>query len=132
MKAYESLQHKQDVIFPGHLSRNDLSRLMGGALALVYVSFFEGFGIPIVEAMNCDVPVITSNVSSMPEVAGDAALFVDPHSISDIATKLELIFKNESFRKQLIEKGRIQRQKFTWQNTADQVWKCMMKAIGQA
>ncbi|HYV92274.1 MAG TPA: glycosyltransferase family 1 protein [Chitinophagales bacterium] len=137
MKVYTSLQHKRDVIFPGHLSRIDLSRLMGGALALVYVSFFEGFGIPIVEAMNCDVPVITSNVSSMPEVAGDAALFVDPHSVSDIASKLELIFlagtgrNNESLRNQLIEKGRVQRQKFTWQNTADRLWECVMKAIEQ-
>ncbi len=129
MTVYDSLQHKQDVIFPGHLSRVDLSRLMGGALALVYVSFFEGFGIPIVEAMNCDVPVITSNISSMPEVAGDAALFVDPNSVADISSKMELIFQDESLRNQLIEKGKIQRQKFTWQNTADCVWKSMMKVM---
>ena len=129
MKVYASLKHRQDVIFPGHLLRSDLSRLMGGALAMVYVSLFEGFGIPIVEAMNCDVPVITSNVSSMPEVAGDAALLVDPNSSSEIANGMELIFQNETLRNDLIERGKIQRQKFTWQNTADCLWKCMMKAM---
>jgi glycosyltransferase involved in cell wall biosynthesis len=129
MRVYASMNHKHDVIFPGHLSRIDLSRLMGGALALVYVSFFEGFGIPIVEAMNSDVPVITSNTSSMPEVAGDAALLVDPYSVDDIAEKMMVLYQNESLRNQLIVKGRIQRQKFTWQNTADSLWNCVMKAM---
>lgn len=98
-------------------------------MAMVYVSLFEGFGIPIVEAMNCDVPVITSNVSSMPEVAGDAALLIDPHAPADIANKMGLIFQNETLRAQLIERGKVQRQKFTWQNTADCLWNCMMKAV---
>ena len=107
----------------------DLSRLMGASLALVYPSLFEGFGIPIVEAMNCDVPVLTSNVSSMPEVAGNAGLLADPFSIEDIAEKMDQLFKNEKLRNELIEKGKIQRQKFTWQQTADRLWECLMRAV---
>lgn len=129
MKVHAAMQFKEDVVFPGHLTRMDLSRLMGGALALVYVSLFEGFGIPIVEAMNCDVPVITSNISSMPEVAGDAGLLVDPYSIEDIASKMEAVSLDEKLRTNLVEKGMLQRKKFTWQQTADKLWECVMKAM---
>jgi len=129
MKTHSRMRFKDEVIFAGHLSRIDLSRLLGGAFALVYVSFFEGFGIPIVESMNCDVPVITSNVSSMPEVAGNAALYVNPNSVDEIADKMKLISESESLRAQLISNGRIQRQKFSWQQTADNLWACMMKAV---
>ena len=123
----EAMQSKSDVIWPGHLSRNDLTRLMAAATAMVYVSLFEGFGIPIVEAMNCEVPVITSTSSSMPEVAGDAALFVDPTSIEDIAAKMAIMSSSEGVRSELIEKGRIQRQKFTWEKAASQLWESLMK-----
>ncbi|MGB3077209.1 MAG: glycosyltransferase family 1 protein [Chitinophagales bacterium] len=129
MKVHAAMQFKEEVIFPGHLTRLDLSRLMGAAEALVYVSLFEGFGIPIVEAMHCDVPVITSNISSMPEVAGDSGLLVDPYSVTDIAEKMELILKDKKLCMQLIEKGRLQRKQFTWQRTADRLWECMMKAV---
>jgi glycosyltransferase involved in cell wall biosynthesis len=129
MRVYADMKFKDEVIFHGHMSRQELSRLMGGAMCLVYVSYFEGFGIPIVEAMSCDVPVITSNVSSMPEVAGNAALLVDPSSTEDIARKMELIASNESLRKKLIESGRIQREKFSWQQTATKLWDCMMKVV---
>jgi len=129
MNVYTSMQFKDDVIFPGHLSRNDLTKLIGSATAMVYVSLFEGFGIPVVEAMSCDVPVITSNTSSMPEIAGDAALLVDPTSVTDISSKMKLLFENEPLRNELIAKGKIQRQKFTWQNTADSLWECLMKAM---
>ena len=129
MQVHAGMQFRQDVILHGHMSRKELSRLMGGAFGLVYVSFFEGFGIPIVEAMNCEVPVITSNVSSMPEVAGDAALFVDPHSVGDIASKMITLSQNAALRVQLIDEGKVQRQKFSWQQTADRLWKCMMTAM---
>lgn len=129
MVVHAAMVHKDDVIFPGHLTRTDLSRLMAASMALIYVSLFEGFGIPIVEAMNCDVPVLTSNVSSMPEVAGDAGLFADPFSIHDISEKMEQIYCNESLRCDLIRKGKVQREKFTWQQTADKLWECVMKAV---
>lgn len=129
MQVYSGMQFKDDVIFPGHLTRMDLSRLMGAAMALVYVSLFEGFGIPIVEAMHCDVPVITSRVSSMPEVAGEAALYADPYSVEDIAAKMQSLCMNPRLGLELIEKGRQQRAKFTWQITADSLWNCVQKAM---
>ena len=132
MKVHGTLQYKEDVIFPGHLSRIDLSRLMAGASALVYVSLFEGFGIPIVEAMNCDVPVITSNDSSMPEIAGDAGLLADPFSVTDIAAKMKMLCDDEVLRQELISKGKIQRQKFTWQRTADRLWECVMRSVNDS
>ena len=93
----------------------------GKALASVYVSYFEGFGIPIAEAYKCDVPVITSNVTSMPEVAGDAALLVNPFDIESIAGALELVM-DENVRNSLIEKGRVRREDFSWDKTAEQWW----------
>ncbi len=118
-KAYEAMRHKDDVVFVGHLQMSELQRVTAAALASVYVSYFEGFGIPIVEAYKCDVPVITSNVTSMPEVAGDAALLVDPFNIESIASALELVM-DENVRNSLIEKGRIRRNDFSWDTAAKQ------------
>lgn len=129
MKVHASLSCRDDVIFRGHLSRHQLSRLLGGGFCLIYVSLFEGFGIPIVEAMNCDLPVITSSVSSMPEVAGDAALLCDPASADDIAGAMIRIFRSESLRNELIQKGRERRKLFSWQFTAEKLWNSMMKAM---
>ncbi len=125
--AHEQMQFKNDVIFTGHLSTWDLSALMSQSLALVYVSRFEGFGIPIIEAMNSGTAVITSNVSSMPEVAGDAALLVDPDSVSETAGAMLKIAKDPQFREGLIAKGNIQKQKFSWDKTADLLWQSVEK-----
>ena len=123
--AYESMQFKNDVIFLGHLLKDSLAKVTSGAIALVYPSFYEGFGIPIIEAMNCDVPVITSNVTSMPEVTGDAGLLVDPHSIDSIAGAMTKLYFDASLREQLIIKGRTQRLKFSWQKTAEKMWQAI-------
>ena len=129
MQVFEKMQFKNDVVFTGHLERSELSKLMGAATALTYVSLFEGFGIPIVEAMNANVPVITSNVSSMPEVAGEAALLVDPTNVSSIAGAMRSIATDEGLRQKLIEVGKIQCSKFSWQQSADKLWSCLMKAV---
>jgi len=102
---------------------------MGAALAMVYVSLFEGFGLPILEAMYAEVPVITSNVSAMPEVAGDAALLVDPLSVSEIVLVMEKIFEKKSLRKKLVKAGKIQREKFSWDNAADQTYAALEKVV---
>lgn len=122
--AYEAMTHKDDVIFTGRLSAEDLHLVTASALASVYVSYFEGFGIPIVEAFKCDTPVITSNVTSMPEVANDAALLVDPFNEESIAYAMEKIF-DEEVRHDLIEKGRIRRQDFSWDKAAEIWWKVL-------
>ena len=82
-EVYNGLQFKDDVVFTGRLSQAELRDVLGAALALTYVSLFEGFGIPIIEAMNCGVPVITSNTTSMPEIAGNEASI----SVSNISRK---------------------------------------------
>ena len=89
---------------------------------MAFVSVFEGFGLPILEAMHCDVPVITSNVSSMPEVAGDAAMLVNPHDSNDIAAALIRMDAQPELRQKLIGKGRLQRLKYSWEKSADKLW----------
>ncbi|MEI7595151.1 MAG: glycosyltransferase family 1 protein [Bacteroidota bacterium] len=127
--AYLSMRFKNDVIFTGRVSNEDLHHILASSIALTYVSFFEGFGIPLLEAMNCEVPIITSNTTSMPEVAGDAALLVDPNSINEIAKALSTIYSDEDLRNQLIAKGKIQRENFSWQKSADLVWKAIQDIL---
>ena len=129
MHTLDTLKYKNDIIFTGHLERSELSKLMGGAIALAYVSLFEGFGIPLVEAMSCHVPIITSNVSSMPEVAGMAALQVNPKDVNEICKALIRIETDQALRALLISNGIEQRKKFGWQQTADKLWQCMMTGL---
>jgi glycosyltransferase involved in cell wall biosynthesis len=131
--AYRRMRHKNDVIFTGYVDDAELNRLYGGATALCYVSFFEGFGLPILEAFHAETPVICSNASSMPEVAGDAALLVDPCDPSSIARALlaldeTLSERASQLRRQLIEKGRRQKERFGWERTA----RTIARAIGFA
>jgi glycosyltransferase involved in cell wall biosynthesis len=126
--AYKDSMYKQDIIFKGFVAREKLPVYIGASLALLYVSLFEGFGIPILEAMHTEVPVITSNVSSMPEVAGEAAILVDPYDVGAIAGAMESLYKNEDLRTELVKKGRQQRQKFTWNKAADVVYTNLLKA----
>ena len=120
--AYENLKFSNDVVFTGRLELKDLHKVLASALALTYVSYFEGFGIPIVEAYNCGTPVITSNVTSMPEVAGGAASIVDPFSIESISDAMLQMSKDESLRKNLIQKGLERGKEFTWQNSSERLW----------
>lgn len=126
--AYKSLKYKDDVVFVGHLLMEELQRVTAAAIASVYVSYFEGFGIPIVEAYRCDVPVITSNVTSMPEVAGGAALLVDPFDVDSIADAMVKIL-DDDVRKSLIEKGKIRRNDFSWDTAAAQWWNVIQNVI---
>ncbi len=128
-KAYEHMQRGSDVIFTGRLEPHRLREVAGAALALTYVPLFEGFGIPILEAFQAEIPVITSNVTSMPEVAGEAALLVDPFHIENIANAMKSITFDAALRKKLVEKGRLRRQMFSWDKTAALVWQSMEKLL---
>lgn len=128
--SLNQMTHKSEVLFTGRVNTNDLKRLMGSALALTYVSYHEGFGIPIIEAFCCDTPVITSAITSMPEVAGDAALLIDPFAPLSIADAMKKIHENGNLRNELITRGRERRKLFSWQKTADNLWKCIEKATG--
>ncbi len=98
----------------------ELSALYSGAISFVFPSLFEGFGLPVLEAMACETPVITSNVSSLPEVGGDAALYVDPQSVSEIAFFMQKIAEDNTLRTTLIDKGRNRIKMFSWRNMAVQ------------
>lgn len=119
---FEEMKFKEDVVFTGRLSNEDLGNVMGSALALTYVSYFEGFGIPILEAMHAGIPVICSGVTSMPEVAGDAALLVNPFSVESIKDAMIQMARDEKLRAGLISKGAVQKTKFSWEKTATGVW----------
>lgn len=127
--AFQQAEFKQDIHFLGYVSEQDLARLTAGALALVNVSLSEGFGLPLVEAMYCDTPVLCSNTSALPEVAGDAALQVDPHSELEISTALEKLFADAALRAQLVTKGQARRKLFDWDNAAEQVYQQMKLVV---
>lgn len=126
--AWNGMKHQSDVIFPGRVEPNDLSALLSAAEMLVYPSYFEGFGIPILEAMYAETAVIASKTTSMPEVGGDAVLYIDPSDIDDIAHAISRL-RDRTLRQEFIEKGRLQRQKFSWEITANLLWDSMMKTI---
>jgi glycosyltransferase involved in cell wall biosynthesis len=109
------------VLFPGYISDEDKAALLSGALAFVFPSLYEGFGLPILEAMACGTPVLTSNVSSLPEVAGEAALLVDPHDVAEMAKGLARLGVDTELRRRLVERGFEQIKRFSWANAAKQV-----------
>jgi glycosyltransferase involved in cell wall biosynthesis len=121
----QEMKYRSDVIFLGRKSVEELSMLLGSALALTYVPIFEGFGIPILEAFAAGTPVITSSVTSMPEVSGDAALLVDPFNPDEIAKAMERLHNNDALREELRAKGLIRKQLFSWDQSAEKLWDCI-------
>jgi glycosyltransferase involved in cell wall biosynthesis len=118
------------VVTTGYISERDLSILYQNAFVFVFPSLYEGFGLPVLEAMTCGTPVVTSNTSSLPEVAGDAALLVDPLNISMIADTILLLFRDEALREALIHRGKTQAAKFSWDECAKQTLKTYQKVLG--
>ena len=131
-ETYTKLKCKSDIIFVGRLSPEKLRDVMASAIALVFVPFFEGFGIPIVEAMRCGTPVICSNKTSMPEVAGDAAIIVDPDKIGEIAKAMSKIQSDLTLHKTLSEKGIVRSNMFSWDKTAEILWQSIDKILQDA
>jgi glycosyltransferase involved in cell wall biosynthesis len=128
-EAYTTMQHKDSVIFTGRVSDSELYLLTGSALAMVYVSMFEGFGVPVLEAMRAYIPVIASNVTSLPEVCGDAALLVAPDSLNAISEAMLKLCNDGALRHSYIEKGHQRSRDFTWDKTAELLWKSVEKVM---
>ncbi|MCL4255841.1 MAG: glycosyltransferase family 4 protein [Anaerolineae bacterium] len=105
----------------GFVADEDLPALYSGAVCMAYPSLYEGFGIPVLEAMACGVPVLTSTTSSLPEVAGDSAILVNPYDIDAIQDGLERLISDQDLRETLSQKGLSQAQKFTWEQSARQL-----------
>jgi glycosyltransferase involved in cell wall biosynthesis len=120
-----------NVHLPGYIDNTDKGALYAGALALVFPSLYEGFGFPVIEAMHSGTPVITSSTSSLPELAGDAAILVNPAETYMIADALEDIASNEGTRQSLREKGYAQAARFTWERAAEQVM-ASLESVGEA
>ncbi|MEO8087800.1 MAG: glycosyltransferase family 1 protein [Bacteroidota bacterium] len=127
--AYEKSAFKKDILFIGRVNDNELPKLIGSAHALLFASRFEGFGIPIIEAMQCGVPVITSNTSSMPEVAGDAGVLVNPDSIDSICDAMKKMCADEKLRTTCVERGIVRAKAFSWDQSARLFWKSVEKTI---
>jgi glycosyltransferase involved in cell wall biosynthesis len=112
---------------PDFLGERDLANIYRCANGLIYPSIFEGFGIPLLEAMCVGTPVITSNISCMPEVGGDAVLYINPFDANDLASKMELLSTNQSLRNELSTKGKERAMHFTWEKCASDVMNVYLK-----
>ncbi|NDJ76720.1 MAG: glycosyltransferase family 4 protein [Chloroflexi bacterium] len=111
----------EGVILPGYVEDDDIAALYSGAQALLFPTLHEGFGFPVLEAMRCGTPVITSTTSSLPEVAGDAALLVNARDVDAIADAIGQVVSDPDLRSDLVQKGYVQADQFTWQRAAEKV-----------
>ena len=127
--SFQNSPNKAHIHFVPGFDQKDASLLVGGAEIIVYPSTFEGFGVPPLEAMKSGVPVVVSNVTSIPEICGDAGFLVDPFSEDSIAQGLLEVKNNPAIRQELIDKGLIRSREFTWQRSADLLWGSVEKAL---
>lgn len=128
LEKLSSYKYKDDVVLTHYLDEDTLARLLASAYALVYPSLFEGFGVPVLEALRSGVPALTSKDSPMQEIAGAAGLYFDPNDHQDMADQLMRIYKDESLRQRMVEEGLKRAQEYSWQRTAGLLWDSVLKA----
>jgi glycosyltransferase involved in cell wall biosynthesis len=121
LKITDNIIHK--IIFTGHLETSKLTKLMASAKALTYVPYFEGFGIPLVEAMKCGTPILAANATCLPEVAENAAIYCNPFDVKDIANGMDRILSEPLLCNELSELGLEQSKKYHWDKAAELIWK---------
>ncbi len=119
----EPNQGRGGVRYLGYVAESDLAGLTAGAACLAYPSLYEGFGFPVAQAMACGVAVVTSNMSSLPEVAGDAAEYVDPRDVDSIRQALEKVLESEELRREMGRRGRARAENYRWEISAEKTWK---------
>lgn len=129
--ALEQAAHRDDIQMLGYVPDEQLPDLVASALAMTYISLSEGFGLPVLEAMYCDTPVLAANTTSLPEIAGNAALLVDPLSENAIAEGLLKLWADPSFAQALVERGRVQREKFSWDIAAERTYQIIKQTAGR-
>lgn len=129
--AETSSKHRSRLIFTGYVGDEDLPALYSGAVAFVFPSLYEGFGLPALEAMACGTPVITSNTTSLPEVTGDAALLVDPIDPDELCEAMSTMLSDQSLREELKAKGLMRAAEFSWKRCAEQTTQVYHLAAGR-
>jgi len=127
--TWENSKYRDNIHFLGFVEDTEMARLLASSEALVYPSLFEGFGVPVLEAMHCEVPVITSMGSSMEEVAGDAALLIDPMSIESMGAAMRKIINNKALADKLMAAGRIQKENYNWDIAAEKMYSVLKKIM---
>lgn len=125
----KELNITDEIVFAGRVSDNDLKNIIASAFALTYVPYFEGFGIPLIEAMQCGTPVIAANTSCLPEIAGEAALYADPFNENEIKNAMLTLFEDADLRNDLIRKGFEQKNNYSWDKTAKLLWQSIEHAL---
>lgn len=128
-KALAELENKDEVLFLSNLPQTRLHRLYASACGLIFLPWFEGFGIPLIEAMACHTPAVASNTTSLPEVLGNAGLIVDPADPEEAARAMLRLCREENLREHLIQESRIQIQKYSWDRTATLLWESVQACI---
>jgi glycosyltransferase involved in cell wall biosynthesis len=131
-RCVESAGVRQDVRFFGFVPDRTLASLYRMAAVFAFPSLYEGFGLPPLEAMACGTPVVTSRISSLPEVVGDAAVLVDPHSVEDIAGGIERVLTDDALRAELVARGRARVKLFSWERSVEAIHAGYMRVLGQA
>lgn len=125
--TFEKMKHSAEIFFTGRLPQEKLTKVVAAAKAMVYVSYFEGFGIPVLEALKCGVPALTSNITSLPEVGGDQAIYCDPMQVESIFKGMKEIVGTTFNQEKLLA----QANKFNWDKTAEKVWEVVNDVIAQ-
>lgn len=128
-EVFKNMTFAKDVIFTGRLNEEELNKVTASAFAMVYIPLFEGFGLPIVEAMACDVPIICSNVTSMPEVAGDAAILVSPNDINEISQAMINLTENTDLYQQKKLASAVRKKDFSWDIAAAKMWNTIEQTL---
>ena len=127
-RSLGSLDLSDHVIFTGYVPHQELPLLMNAARAFVFPSLYEGFGLPVLEAMSCGTPVVTSNISSLPEIVGRAAVLVDPNDVESIADGMVRVLEDQGLRWRLSAEGLVQARRFSWDKAAQETLRVFLQA----
>ena len=127
--TFNAMRFRNEVVFTGRLPLEEVNRIASASIGLVFVSFFEGFGVPPLEAYRSSTAVITSNTSSMPEIAGEGALYANPYDVESICEAMIRLYSNPLLREELIRKGQEQAKKYSWDKTAELVWNAIENVL---
>lgn len=133
LKSFKQFKEKysgqRGIQILGYVPDEDLVGIVNLSLASMLVSFYEGFGLPVLEAQACGIPVITSDVSSLPEIVLDSAIKVDPGSVNDITQAIKKVSTDENYRKELVKKGSVNVERFNWKKVAEETLKVYEKVV---